>query len=656
MHGTNIAQYIGIFFILCPFFTIIISPASAAVIYIDQNAAGAQDGSSWANAFTTITAGLAASASSDEVWVKSATYHEAITMKEGVALYGGFPPEGTPTFNERDWNAHRTIIDASGLESRVVTIDDAEKTTLDGFTITGCKASGIREERYAGGLYYYFVNSATLANCTITGNSAYSGGGLFCTSSSPAVIDCTITGNSASKGGGVYCDDDSSPTLTHCTIADNSVSYYGGGVYASGSSNPTLTNCAVTGNSALKDGGGVYYACSSSPMLTGCTISGNQATTIGGGIYAGRIAIAIGDCTIQGNSAGNWGGGVFLGSYERDYDDYSNTIRPTLTNCTIVENVNHGLYCRHVFPQVTDCFVAFNVKDGLYSICNTIQVDRCQFINNSRYGAFIDHAWSSYRRCQAAFGGDDSDIYRDCSVGSFKNCVVAYNSGGIYCRDVTPRFINCTIAGNDSWALYYHMAIPHLYFEDQEYACCYCNGAPELINSIVSGNGAAADTYWIHGDCYDGDDFCREYAGAGGLEIVSSCVQGGWYGRALAADPRFVDPEQGDFRLQADSPCIDTGDNEASQDIDMDLYGNYRIWDGDGDGIAKVDMGAYEHSSILLVPGDTNGDEFIDTRDLFFFSRWWQGPTNETNFLCDVVEDATIDEQDLMILMRYWRD
>ena len=72
-------------------------PAGAKVIYVDANATGDSDGTSWANACTTVTAGLAASASGDQIWVKSASYHEAIVMVTGVALYGGFPVDGSPT-------------------------------------------------------------------------------------------------------------------------------------------------------------------------------------------------------------------------------------------------------------------------------------------------------------------------------------------------------------------------------------------------------------------------------------------------------------------------------------------------------------------------------------------------------------------------------
>ena len=74
-----------------------------------------------------------------------------------------------------------------------------------------------------------------------------------------------------------------------------------------------------------------------------------------------------------------------------------------------------------------------------------------------------------------------------------------------------------------------------------------------------------------------------------------SNIQGGYPGTGnVDVDPVYADPTAGDYRLLAGSGCIDTGDNLSASGA-SDLAGNLRIVDGDGDGNATVDMGAYEY-------------------------------------------------------------
>jgi len=59
----------------------------------------------------------------------------------------------------------------------------------------------------------------------------------------------------------------------------------------------------------------------------------------------------------------------------------------------------------------------------------------------------------------------------------------------------------------------------------------------------------------------------------------------------ISHDPMFVDPSSHNWRLTPGSPCIDTG---LSSNLPWDLDGRPRVSDGDGDGIATEDMGAFE--------------------------------------------------------------
>ncbi|NOX60689.1 MAG: hypothetical protein GXP42_01875 [Chloroflexi bacterium] len=68
----------------------------------------------------------------------------------------------------------------------------------------------------------------------------------------------------------------------------------------------------------------------------------------------------------------------------------------------------------------------------------------------------------------------------------------------------------------------------------------------------------------------------------------------------ISADPMFVNPTQGDYRLRAGSPAIDAGTNQSAPDHDLD--GLSRPFDGNGDGDAITDMGAYEFRHRLNFP------------------------------------------------------
>ena len=84
--------------------------------------------------------------------------------------------------------------------------------------------------------------------------------------------------------------------------------------------------------------------------------------------------------------------------------------------------------------------------------------------------------------------------------------------------------------------------------------------------------------------------------GDGSYPSVTYCdIRGGYDGENIDVDPLFVNRGADDLNLNFGSPCIDAGSNMAPGIEDKDIEGALRMADGNGDGTATVDIGAFEY-------------------------------------------------------------
>ncbi|MBU0490223.1 MAG: DUF11 domain-containing protein [Chloroflexi bacterium] len=365
---------------------------AASVVYVDASATGADDGSSWADAYTDLQGALTTVVSGTQVWVAEGMYKPtavitdriaAFQLVDGVALYGGFPAGGGG-LGDRDPDTCITILSGDidgndlnipvtntsqivgGNSYHVVTSSGAGPSTrLDGFTISGGQANGSYPHNTGGGIYNDNSNPA-LVGITFSGNLASDkGGGVFNTRSSPTLMDVVFSGNLATNygggmynlrcspvltdviftnnsvtnsgsiygGGGMYNYINSSPTLKSVTFSSNSATNYGGGLCNSESSNPALVGVIFTGNSA-NSGGGMQNSNDSSPTLTNVIFDNNSANGSGAGMQnTVDCSPILTDVIFRDNLAIHYGGGI----------DSRGNCNPTLTNVTFISNsANYG--------------------------------------------------------------------------------------------------------------------------------------------------------------------------------------------------------------------------------------------------------------------------------------------------------------------------
>ncbi|MCE9616080.1 MAG: right-handed parallel beta-helix repeat-containing protein [Lentisphaerae bacterium] len=249
---------------------------TAATLYVDGQATGASNGTSWSDAFTSLGAALAAGSGAN-VWVAKGTYSPGpFQLPVNASVYGGFT-NGMGALEARNWMANPTVLKGGGP-----VVSGANGARLDGFTVTGGSA-------VTGGGIAMSGGSLTVANCNIVSNTATTGGGVFLSGVQATFERNRVVANSAiQEGGGLYAQ------------------YYN--VAAAG----VIRNCVFIGNrcegaaDGKSDAGGIYlYECPY--RIESCTLYNNFAGRRSGGIklYRGTVVpYVIKNCILWNNRTG----------------------------------------------------------------------------------------------------------------------------------------------------------------------------------------------------------------------------------------------------------------------------------------------------------------------------------------------------------------
>ncbi|MBN1506932.1 MAG: right-handed parallel beta-helix repeat-containing protein [Sedimentisphaerales bacterium] len=584
-------------------------PASLAkIIYVDDDANGQGNGSSWQNAFKYLQDALTSAKSAEkpvEVWVaqgvykpdrsaanpggsrsRDATFH----LIDQVTLRGGFAGVGMPDPNIRDIGAYKSILsgDLAGNDVELADLlaarDEPTRSDncihvvsynesgwlqgdltaeLDGFIITGGyafvrKMDGPEEfpqPVHFGGAMYVYVSSKSVGTVTVRG--------------------CTFERNYAEiANGGASLSYIDHLTLERCTFSEN-VGYRGTGGLSCGGGDTTLSNCTFERNQTTGDGGGLALGAGNA-LLTDCSFSQNTADS-GGGLYSGATATKLVNCVLSQNVASGSGGAILL-------------------------------------------------SDGALGTWG------CKFVGN-----------------QAAYGGailvSSSSDFTTLSNSVFAGNS-AYKTGGvIWMRMSEVRLLNCTVSGNRaSHGRFLLAATP-------ADTGMYPRGSVDIINCIVSDGG---DEIWNdHGavtvrytDSSGGQTAVHDPNamitwGQGNIETDPCFASPGyWDPNGTADDPADDVWMDGDYHLKSQggrwnpvtkawvmdnitSPCIDAGDPNLAIGSEPFPSGG-RINLGAYGGTAEASK-SYFGGPVCetIVAGDINGDCRVDFADLDILAQHW---------------------------------
>ena len=370
---------------------------------------------------------------------------------------------------------------------------------------------------------------------------------------------------------------------------------WGGGIFNTGQL--TVRYCLFFKNRGGR-GGGVYgYAYSSLGRKTGTRVNGPRQITNdpglgghGGAICNHQGKVVIDHCEFSENAGGNGGSGYGMFSGGRGGALYNLGGEISIQDTSLIKN-SGGDAGGYEDPGAGGSGGAVYVLDG------TLSMDRCLVYDNSGGQG----GW-----CYYVSGGYGGGLYLRSSDVRLVNTTISYNGagtgsengrgGGVYQKGGKLEMVHCTVYHNNS-------GVPGHYAYGDGGGGVYGDNV-FVKNSIIAGNRVG-----LHAQ---GNDFygTMHSQGYNVLGDPDGCdMHGDSTGNIIGEDPLLKELKDngGDLMthgLAPGSPAIDAADPHDT--LPRDQRGADRPKDGDNDGSARSDMGAYEHaypSATITSPG-----------------------------------------------------
>ncbi|MBX7148720.1 hypothetical protein K1X76_06500 [bacterium] len=605
---------------------------AASTLNVDQNDPACSDVAG--TPYCTIQAAVTAAVEGDTINIASGTYHEnVLSADKGLILQG--EDEAT------------TIIDG-GNAGTVVKFQSATDRDVELHDLTLQNGKSLN-----GGGIYHDSGSLVIENCSIISNEVTAGGlggGVFFTNGELSISDSLIEDNLApgATAGGVFVAT-ATVNVKSSSISHNQANVIPGLYHASGIL--LIEDSQLDENTSTTAGGGLYHA-AGNLTLKNSSVSKNIAVGYPG-ILNGMGSVTILDSNIDDNTSSNALGALYhtdgelvirrssisrneAVGYTGIYHGLGHMI---LDQTQVDDNVSVGAPVAGIIQgtgnvEIMNSSISGNTATDYVALYfpatgGSVSITNSHIDNNEATGSYgglinasVEMDATTVLNNKAA--GNIAGLYLTGTSVEISNSTIAGNEagssvGGLYVTATNATLTNSTVSGNKAKSsvgglfiagnseISSSTIVDNIADSDND-ASGDVGGLYNAGGTMLIRNSIVAKNQDLGGEVPD----CFGAITSDGYNLIgdnTACTFTSSTGDLIGTAGSLIDPllesltDNGGavptIALQATSPAVDAANPSGCEDavasvLTVDARGFARAIDGNADGVAACDMGAFE--------------------------------------------------------------